>query len=96
MSPRVGKSYWRPEEQTEPINFQRPPKSVVKEVSGSDDDWVATSSWPRPLHVPDEDLLGDEQKMISQHLEKIEDVPGMARPWLRPVLGTPGEHIVPY
>ncbi|KAL1716734.1 kinase-like domain-containing protein [Schizophyllum commune] len=95
-SPRVGQSHWRPEEISELAQFQRPPKSVVKEVSGSDDDWVATSSWPQPLDVPDEDLLGDEREMVNQHLEKIEDVPGMARPWLRPVLGTPGEHIVPY
>ncbi|KAL1702183.1 kinase-like domain-containing protein [Schizophyllum commune] len=95
-SPRVGQSHWRPEEISELAQFQRPPKSVVKEVSGSDDDWVATSSWPAPLDVPDEDLLGNERKVVDQHLETIDDVPGMARPWIRPVLGTPPEHIVPY
>ncbi|KAI5899173.1 kinase-like protein [Schizophyllum commune H4-8] len=95
-SSRVGESYRRPEEQTEPANFQRPPKSVVREVLGSDDDWVATSSWPQPLDVPDEDLLGNERETVYQDLERIEDVPGMARPWVRPVVGTPAEHIVPY
>ncbi|TRM58497.1 kinase-like domain-containing protein [Schizophyllum amplum] len=37
--------------------------------------WLPYSTWGQPSSVADEDLIGDEQRTVREHLERIEEVP---------------------
>ncbi|KAI5899215.1 kinase-like protein [Schizophyllum commune H4-8] len=92
--PRVGLSHWPQEMQ--PVDLEPAPESAADSASLSDDVWVPTSEWPNPFAILDEDLIGDEQEMVASHLERIEETPGMERPWVYQAAGYPPERIVPF
>lgn len=52
----------------------------------SDDNWFPTSSWPPPHIIKNVDLIGDEEGVVKDRLERIEEPPTMEHPWLEPNL----------
>ncbi|KAL1728007.1 kinase-like domain-containing protein [Schizophyllum commune] len=59
-----------------------PPSSADDMVWGSDDMFTPMFSWPGPFSIPNDDLVGDEQRTISTSIERISEVPALEKPIL--------------
>ncbi|KAI5899193.1 kinase-like protein [Schizophyllum commune H4-8] len=65
-----------------------PPSSIAEDaVGGSNDMFSPTSPWYGPVNIPDEDLVGDEKRLVSTSLGHIDEVPGMKRACIYVFLG---------
>ncbi|KAL1757779.1 kinase-like domain-containing protein [Schizophyllum commune] len=85
----VGKANWP--FGVHPVSALTSPESDedADAVWGSDDMFSPMDGWDGPVDIPDEDLVGDEQTMVSTGLGHIDEVPGMKRPCIYTYAGYP-------
>ncbi|KAI5824702.1 hypothetical protein K523DRAFT_399906, partial [Schizophyllum commune Tattone D] len=85
----VGKANWP--SGVHPVSALTSPESDedADAVWGSDDMFSPMDGWVGPVDIPDEDLVGDEQRMVSTSLGHIDEVPGMKKPCIYTYAGYP-------